>query len=191
MTTAPLLYVCVRPLQGAAAAEYESFRAAAHLEPSQLAQHDLVRDGWTAAQDVRPDVIVFHPKMLAGAPYAEALGVPAVLAAVFPQLVPTATMPGVGFPDWPLGPLYHRLTNRIVLTAAGALGRRYYGPWRAAHGLPRRSPGLLDAPDGTESVYRLWVEAGSLIWQKADGDAAHLSPASPEAWSEILRNASR
>lgn len=49
----------------------------------------------------------------------------------------------------------------------------------------------LDAPDGTESVYRLWVEEESLIWQKADGDAAHLSPASPEAWSEILRNASR
>lgn len=49
----------------------------------------------------------------------------------------------------------------------------------------------LDAPDGTESVYRLWVKEESLIWQKADGDAAHLSPASPEAWSEILRNASR
>ena len=49
----------------------------------------------------------------------------------------------------------------------------------------------LDAPNGTESVYRLWVEEESLVWQKADGDAAHLSPASPEAWSEILRNASR
>jgi GMP synthase (glutamine-hydrolysing) len=44
MTTAPLLYVCVRPQQGAAAAEYESFRAAMHLDPSQLAQLDLVRE---------------------------------------------------------------------------------------------------------------------------------------------------
>ena len=44
MTTAPLLYVCVRPQQGAAAAEYESFRAAAHLDDSQLVQLDLVRD---------------------------------------------------------------------------------------------------------------------------------------------------
>lgn len=44
MTTAPLLYVCVRPQQGAAAAEYESFRAAAHLDESQLVQLDLVRD---------------------------------------------------------------------------------------------------------------------------------------------------
>lgn len=49
----------------------------------------------------------------------------------------------------------------------------------------------LDAPNGTESVYRLWVEEESLVWQKADGDAAHLSPASPEAWSEILCTASR
>lgn len=44
MTTAPLLYVCVRPQQGAAAAEYESFRAATRLDPAQLAQHDLVHE---------------------------------------------------------------------------------------------------------------------------------------------------
>lgn len=44
MTTAPLLYVCVRPQLGAAAAEYESFRTAMHLDESRLARHDLVRD---------------------------------------------------------------------------------------------------------------------------------------------------
>jgi GMP synthase (glutamine-hydrolysing) len=44
MTTAPLLYVCVRPQQGAAAAEFESFRAAAHLDQTQLISLDLVRD---------------------------------------------------------------------------------------------------------------------------------------------------
>ena len=44
MTTAPLLYVCVRPQQGAAAAEYESFRSAAHLDATELAQLDLVRE---------------------------------------------------------------------------------------------------------------------------------------------------
>ena len=42
--TAPLLYVCVRPQQGAAAAEYESFRTAMRLDSSELAQHDLVRE---------------------------------------------------------------------------------------------------------------------------------------------------
>lgn len=41
---APLLYVCVRPQQGAAAAEYESFRTAMKLERDRVAQHDLVRE---------------------------------------------------------------------------------------------------------------------------------------------------
>lgn len=44
MTTAPLLYVCVRPQLGAAAAEYESFRTASRLDESGLGHHDLVRD---------------------------------------------------------------------------------------------------------------------------------------------------
>lgn len=42
--TRPLLYVCVRPQQQAASAEYDSFRRAARLDESQLGQHDLVRD---------------------------------------------------------------------------------------------------------------------------------------------------
>ncbi|MFE5407440.1 GMP synthase [Microbacterium sp. NPDC056569] len=44
MTSAPLLYVCVRPQLGAAAAEYESFRSATHLEEARLDHHDLVRE---------------------------------------------------------------------------------------------------------------------------------------------------
>jgi GMP synthase (glutamine-hydrolysing) len=43
MTSAPLLYLCVRPQQGAAAAEYESFRSATRLDAGQLEMHDLVR----------------------------------------------------------------------------------------------------------------------------------------------------
>jgi GMP synthase (glutamine-hydrolysing) len=38
-----LLYVCVRPQEGAAAAEYESFRTGARLEPDELDRIDLVR----------------------------------------------------------------------------------------------------------------------------------------------------
>ncbi|WP_109211606.1 MULTISPECIES: GMP synthase [Microbacterium] len=44
MTTAPLLYVCVRPQQGAAAAEYESFRTAMRLDEAAVAHLDLVRE---------------------------------------------------------------------------------------------------------------------------------------------------
>ncbi|HET8928004.1 MAG TPA: GMP synthase [Microbacterium sp.] len=41
---ARLLYVCARPQKGAAAAEYESFRTGARLEPDQLDRIDLVRE---------------------------------------------------------------------------------------------------------------------------------------------------
>ncbi|MEZ3159032.1 GMP synthase [Microbacterium sp. BWT-B31] len=42
--TAPALYVCVRPQQNAAEAEYESFRQAMRLEPDRLDRIDLVRE---------------------------------------------------------------------------------------------------------------------------------------------------
>ncbi|MFE1666103.1 GMP synthase [Microbacterium sp. P02] len=48
MTTAPLLYVCVRPQKGAAAAEYESFRRATRLDETRLHQHDLVAEALPA-----------------------------------------------------------------------------------------------------------------------------------------------
>lgn len=38
----PLVYLCARPQQGAAAAEYESFRAAARLDENSLERWDLV-----------------------------------------------------------------------------------------------------------------------------------------------------
>lgn len=41
---APLVYVCARPQQGAAAAEYESFRTSARLGTDELEQLDLVHD---------------------------------------------------------------------------------------------------------------------------------------------------
>ena len=40
---ARLLYVCVRPQEGAAAAEHESFRTGARLKPDELDRIDLVR----------------------------------------------------------------------------------------------------------------------------------------------------
>jgi GMP synthase (glutamine-hydrolysing) len=43
MSSAPLLYVCVRPQQGAAAAEFESFRAATRVPDGGIDQFDLVR----------------------------------------------------------------------------------------------------------------------------------------------------
>lgn len=49
----------------------------------------------------------------------------------------------------------------------------------------------LTAPDGTESGYRLWVDEETVVWQEENAGAAHLSPASPEALSEVLNNTLR
>lgn len=43
MASRPLLYLCVRPQEGAGAAEYESFRTAMRVDDATLVQHDLVR----------------------------------------------------------------------------------------------------------------------------------------------------
>src|SRR5689334_449608 len=40
----PLLYLCARPQQGAADAEYASFREAMRVDEAQLARHDLVHE---------------------------------------------------------------------------------------------------------------------------------------------------
>jgi sterol 3beta-glucosyltransferase len=112
-------------------------------------QHDLVADGWKAAQTSRPDLIVYHPKM-AGAPhYAEKLGIPAVLALVFPQMVPTGAFPSVGFPETGWGAAYNRLTYRVVLALSGFFARRYAAPWRRAHGLPPDRTDVLHHADGS------------------------------------------
>jgi GMP synthase (glutamine-hydrolysing) len=47
-----VLYVCVRPQRGAAAAEYESFRSASRLDEAHLVSHDLVRDQMPSLDDV-------------------------------------------------------------------------------------------------------------------------------------------
>lgn len=41
---APLVYICARPQEGAASAEYESFRTAMRLDETQLERWDLVRE---------------------------------------------------------------------------------------------------------------------------------------------------
>ena len=74
----------------------------------------LLRDAWEAARQVNPDVIVYHPKALAGPHLAEKLGVPAVLALPVPTHVPTGDFPVIGVLNLPLGSWYNRQTYRLV-----------------------------------------------------------------------------
>lgn len=73
---------------------------------------------WDAALAYRPDIIVYHPKMLAAPHIAERLGIPAVLAAVVPALSPTGAYPNPLVPMSGLSPSLNRMGHRLVLAAS-------------------------------------------------------------------------
>lgn len=69
------------------------------------AMRELNAECWEAAQEARPDVVVHHPKTLAGPHIAEALGVPGVLTLPLPYYTPTRAHPmpffgGASFGAW-------------------------------------------------------------------------------------------
>lgn len=105
-------------------------------------QRRAFTDAWAAARSLRPDLIVFHPKIAAAPDMAHALGIPAVLALLFPQLVRTADFPAVGLPDWPLGKVYRRGTYALVQAITRRITRGPMRAWREAEGLGPRPRGL-------------------------------------------------
>lgn len=52
-----------------------------------------IAETWDAARAARPDVVVHHPKCLAGPHIAEAMGIPGVLSVPLPFYTPTAAYP--------------------------------------------------------------------------------------------------
>ncbi len=101
-------------------------------------QEELLRDGWNAAQEAEPDLILFHPKAYGGPHFAEKLGVPVILGLAIPMLVPTAEYPNMGFPKLKLGAGYNRWTYHFVNWLTGVSAGKYVRAWRDAHGLPRQ-----------------------------------------------------
>jgi sterol 3beta-glucosyltransferase len=67
------------------------------------AQRSALHNQWTAAQDYRPSIIVYHPKSLGGYHIAEKLGVPGVVSLPLPFFTPTREFPIPFIGHWPLG----------------------------------------------------------------------------------------
>ena len=93
-------------------------------------QHRVVKESWQVAEQLQPDVICFHPKAILGPAIAEKLDIPGVLATPLPLLVPTGTVPCIGFPALPLGGWYNRLTYSIVHWLIRWIAGRYVRRWR-------------------------------------------------------------
>jgi sterol 3beta-glucosyltransferase len=69
------------------------------------AMREHIDEQWDAAQAADPEVIVYHPKCLAGPHMAEALGVPGILSLPLPFYTPTRAFPipflgGASLPGW-------------------------------------------------------------------------------------------
>jgi sterol 3beta-glucosyltransferase len=114
-------------------------------------QRETLDDAWVCAQASRPDLILFHPKLPGAVDMADALGVPAIMAPLFPQVMPTSAFPAVGFPPLPLGDGYRRLTYRIVEALTNRLGSGPIHAWRRSQGLGKRPPklGMLSDRQGS------------------------------------------
>ena len=113
-------------------------------------QRDLVVDGWEAAREARPDLLLYHFKLPGSVHFADHLGIPAVLGALIPQLVPTSAWPAVGLPGGP-GGAFNRATYRLALSAARRVAAPHVDAWRRAHGLAPwpRGADVLHTPTGT------------------------------------------
>lgn len=128
-------------------------------------QRDLVRDAWAATAATEPDVIVYHPKMACGLHFAEKLGIPAVIAPLYPLFLPTAEYPNLGLAPLRLGTsltqMYNRGTHRIVRSVVRGISTRYFSDWRSEHGLPPipRGHGILrDSTGRSASFLNAWSE---------------------------------
>lgn len=120
------------------------------LPTANALQRKVFDDAWAAACAHRPDLIVFHPKIGAAPDIAHALGVPAVMGLLFPQLAPTGDFPAVGLPAGVPGRALRRATYSLVHAIAGRVSRGPVRSWREAAGLGPRPRGLclLTRADG-------------------------------------------
>lgn len=96
---------------------------------------DIMNDTWAAAQSSQPDVILFSPKNYSAIHFAEKLKVPAIAAPLFPQYVPTASFPTLGFPELSKSEWYNKMTYRLARKLSGGIGGKYIKKWRNENGL--------------------------------------------------------
>lgn len=84
------------------------------LKEAKTIVRNHLHDAWAAAEAARPDLILFHPKAMAGVHIAEKLGIPVGLVFYLPMIVPTAERPAAPLPDLKLGGAYNKLTYTLI-----------------------------------------------------------------------------
>lgn len=124
-------------------------------------------EAWAAAREA--DVIIYHPKALAGYSLAEKLGIPSFLSLPLPLMTPTHAFPNPLFPNLKLGSWANRssyLTNRF----ATAPYQGVLNDWRQnVLGLPKQKLGVnvFVKPNG-EAVATLYSYSSHVVPEPDD-----------------------
>jgi len=127
---------------------------------------------WRVAQQVRPDLIVYHPKAAAAAYIARALNAVAVPSFLQPGFLPTRHLPPVVVPFPDLGRFANRAANAVVGKLMQFGIRSLVGPWLKKH--PElTSQGTIPlfegyCPNGGSEVPRLHAFSSELVPKPSD-----------------------
>lgn len=140
------------------------------LKETKALNWDMLQDAWNAAQAAQPDIIIFHPKVLAGSHIAEKLGIPAIMALLSPAIVPTTEFAATGFPDLKLGAKYNKLSYAIL--------RRGYNMYNnIVNEFRQETLGLNPIPKGQDPLKMSNGKPISVL----HGYSGHISPR-PKDW---------
>jgi sterol 3beta-glucosyltransferase len=163
----------------------------------------LLDDAWEAAREA--DMVIYHPKALAGAHIAEKRNIPCLTAMAVPLMRATAAFPAPGVTTRSLGGTLNRLTYAAIGMAAAPFGGIIQSWREEVLGLPRKStvvkgfnmyghplPALyaysrhvIPVPpdwDDTVHVTGYWFLDGDKSWQPPADLAAFLDAGAPPVY---------
>jgi sterol 3beta-glucosyltransferase len=90
----------------------------------------ILDDGMAAAMTTQPDVIIAHPKAMAGYSMAEKLAIPLIVAFPLPLYSTTGAFPSPILPVANLGPTLNRLSHRVMIAMTSMSVRGLINRWR-------------------------------------------------------------
>ncbi|MCX6047210.1 MAG: glycosyltransferase [Chloroflexi bacterium] len=128
----------------------------------------IMDDAWAAAQAA--DIIVYHPKLLAGYHIAEKLDVPGLLALALPAYSPTGAFANPALGGGNYGSFLNKLSYDLFLKVALLPYRRMINRWRKERlGL---APFTDERMQRGQPVPKLYAYSEHVVPSPADWDAA-------------------
>ncbi|MGB3789307.1 MAG: glycosyltransferase [Phormidesmis sp.] len=156
----------------------------------------MMDDAWAIAQQVKPDMVIYHPKSLAGYHIADKLGVPGILAIALPLYSPTGDFLNPVFGGSDCGSLINRLSYMLFSKASLLPYRGFINHWREerlglspfssdltlrGQPIPKMyaySPAVLPVPgdwDNTSQVTGYWFLDSDEAWEPPSDLATFLA----------------